>query len=132
MARILSRSRRLFGSHACWCCVLAACALCADRAWAVNPRSDQHDGNWHSIPAALPSARLSFGAAYDGHRNRMLVFGGNPTFLNDVWALSLGSDPAWSPIATSGTPPSPRYGTSAIYDEVNDRLIVFGGYDGGL
>jgi hypothetical protein len=58
----------------------------------------------------------------------MVVFGGYGAAgaLNDVWALSLSGTPTWSPITPSGTPPSPRYWNSAIYDPIGDRMIVLG------
>jgi len=34
---------------------------------------------------------------------------------------------AWQQLATSGVPPSPRYGSYGVYDAANDRLVVFGG-----
>ncbi len=79
-----------------------------------------------------PSGRGGHSAIYDPVRDRMLVFGGSPDsgILNDVWALSLGDVPAWTPLTPSGTPPSARYAQSAIYDPVRDRMVVFGGYSG--
>ncbi len=80
----------------------------------------------------LPSARVQHAAAYDPVRDRLLVLGGNANgaLVNDTWALSLAGAPAWSMVATAGTPPSARRGHSAIYDPTRDRLIVFGGHDG--
>jgi hypothetical protein len=68
----------------------------------------------------------------------MVVFGGyyssygSSHVLNDVWALSLAGTPAWTQLTPSGTPPIGRYGPSAVYDPVRDRMVVFGGqyYDG--
>lgn len=75
-------------------------------------------------------------AVYDAARERMLVFGGkgwDGTFyreFNDVWALSLAA-PAWTQLAPAGTLPSGRIMHSAIYDPVRDRMIVYGGNNGG-
>ncbi|MBI1796523.1 MAG: hypothetical protein HYR74_05670 [Candidatus Eisenbacteria bacterium] len=80
-----------------------------------------------------PPPPISLHAAiYDPLRDRMIVFGGyqDAGYLNGVWALSL-STLAWTQITPSGTPPSPRREHSAIYDPVRDRMIVFGGTDGG-
>ena len=60
----------------------------------------------------------------------MIVFGGvvGGTRLGDVWALTLGDAPSWTQLTPSGTSPSARYGHSAIYDPVRDRMVVFSGY----
>jgi hypothetical protein len=80
-----------------------------------------------------PSDRDGHSAIYDPVRDRMVVFGGDsgspsfPPYFNDVWALSLAGAPAWTQLTPSGTPPSARYGHSAIYDPVRDRMVMFGG-----
>jgi hypothetical protein len=77
-----------------------------------------------------PNARRYHSAIYDPVRDRMVVFGGyggSNSNRNDVWALSLAGTPAWTQLTASGTPPGARYGHSATYDPVNDRMVVFGG-----
>jgi hypothetical protein len=64
----------------------------------------------------------------------MMVFGGEgPIWYlnNDVWALTLGGSPAWTSLASAGSAPSARAGHTAIYDPVRDRMVVFGGWNGG-
>ena len=76
-----------------------------------------------------PSARYGHSAIYDPVRDRMVVFGGlGPGYLNDVWGMSLAGTSAWTQLTTTGTPPFGRYGHSAIYDPVRDRMVVFEGY----
>ncbi len=77
----------------------------------------------------LPAGRLDHTAVYDPVRDRMLVFGGyGGGARNDTWSLSLaGGTPTWVPLTTSGTLPSARYAHSAVYDPVNDRMIIYGG-----
>src|SRR5262249_54849024 len=36
----------------------------------------------------------------------------------------------WSPLAPTGTPPSPRSRHRAVYDPLRDRMLVFGGLHG--
>ena len=87
-----------------------------------------------------PSTRAYHSAIYDPLRDRMIVFGGYHSGyrgagagpLNDVWALSLSEAPAWTQLLPTGTPPSARYGHSAIYDPTHDRMMVFAGYSGGM
>jgi len=78
---------------------------------------------------AVPPGRLGHAAIYDPVRDRMLVLGGRsgPLYLSDVWALSLGDSPAWTPLSPSGTPPSARAFHAAVYDAARDRVVVFGG-----
>ncbi len=85
-------------------------------------------------PGEAPTPRANHSAIYDPVRDRMLVFGGTDgvSYRNDVWALSLSGSPAWSQLTPSGAPPSARVGQAAIYDPPRDRLVIFGGDDGGL
>ena len=85
-----------------------------------------------------PSSRFGFSMVYDPGSNRVIVFGGaetdgnTTTLLNDVWVLTnangFGGDPAWINITpASGSIPNPRMMHSAVYDNINNRMIVFGG-----
>jgi hypothetical protein len=90
------------------------------------------NANWTtlSVTNPKPPGRGESAAVYDRTHDRMLIFGGyNGSFLNDVWALDLAGS-SWSQLTPSGSPPSPRYAHTAIYDAAGDRMIVFGGYDG--
>ncbi len=86
-----------------------------------------------------PSGRANAYVVYDTVTNRLIIFGGceggcTPV-ANDVWVLSnangTGGTPAWTHLNPSGTPPAPRQGGVAAYDSANNRLIIFGGQDGG-
>lgn len=80
-----------------------------------------------------PSSRAGHVSAYDGARDRVLVFGGNDGVRrNDVWALDLSGIPAWSQLAPSGDPPAPRENHVAMLDPTRDRMVVFGGNTGAL
>src|SRR5262245_7612792 len=81
-----------------------------------------------SLAGGLPGPRAAHVAIYDPVRDRMIVFGsGQQANQNDVWALSLSGDPAWTKLAPAGPAPLPRIYSSAVYDPVRDRMIVFGG-----
>lgn len=84
-----------------------------------------------SPTGTAPSPRLGHTAVYDWRRDRVVLFGGfGPYHRNDVWVLDLtGPVPEWSELTPAGTPPAGRTEHSAIFDDVMDRLIVFGGFD---
>lgn len=92
------------------------------------------DSTWTALSptGAPPGPRSSPVAIYDSPRDRLVFFGGldgSGDPKNDVWALALGS-PAWSQLSVSGTPPSLRVGSSAIYDPSRQRLVLFAGGTG--
>ena len=108
--------------------------------WDYGPLNDVWEyappgsGPWHQLsPSGSPMPGRGLAAAvYDPVRDRVVIFGGDGgTFLNDVWALNLSSGPVWEELHPSGTPPEPRREATAIYDPIWDRIIVYGGYDGG-
>jgi hypothetical protein len=85
-----------------------------------------------SAPPDRPAPRAGHSAILDPVGNRVIVFGGMladdpvPVMTNDVWSLSL-SDGAWTQLAPTGQPPSPRWRHGAVYDATQERMIVFGG-----
>jgi len=86
-----------------------------------------------AITGVSPSARFGHSMIYDSIRDRILMYGGFDNLTapqGDIWALSLNGAPTWTQIPTSGPAPAPRYGHSAVYDPIRDRMIVFGGYSG--
>ena len=85
-----------------------------------------------------PLGRWAHTAVYDSTNNRMIVFGGltiypTETLFGDLWQLSnangLGGTPAWTQLSPSGPVPGPTYSHAAVFDNTNQRMIVFGGAD---
>ncbi len=84
----------------------------------------------------MPAPRGQHTAIYDSVNHRMIVFGGHSSYYNwdDVWALSLtpGSE-TWTQIAPTGSGPGVRRWHTAVYDQANNQMVVFGGSGrGGL
>jgi len=82
---------------------------------------------------AMP-ARRYHSAVYDSTHQRMVVFGGGGRggLHNDVWALDLstpGSE-TWSQLSVTGSVPSARWQHAAVYDFIDELMVVFGGSDG--
>lgn len=120
----------VFGGH-------DACAAGDSQVWVLDNANGQGNDTptWMQLAptGGPPGARAWHTAVYDGASNRMMVFGGVGTSgsLNDVWVLEhangLGGTPNWMQLAPTGGPPSARTGHHAVYDNVGNRLIVFGG-----
>jgi hypothetical protein len=99
-----------------------------DELWQLDPA----DGfTWTRVMAQgeAPPATAGHSMIYDPVRERLVVFGGNlpPSGLSTPWALSLAGTPRWERLAPAGEAPPGRSGHSAIYDPVNDQMVIFGG-----
>jgi len=87
--------------------------------------------------AAGPLPRGYHSAVLDTTTNKMVVFGGFPSpavtngtqNLNDLWRFNVIGK-IWSQVMTKGAAPAPRFGHTAVYDSINNRMIVFGGAEG--
>ncbi len=120
--------------------VLMSTAVPQNDVWEFDltaPGASNPDGmTWTQLSpgGTAPPARYRHSAIYDPVNGRMVVFGGfDDAFeLDDVARLLLPSSgtPTWESLTLSGTPPQARDNHSAIYDALNQRMIVFGGYDG--
>jgi len=80
-----------------------------------------------------PAARWGGHAIYDAAQDQLVVYGGRQsggTTFGDVWALSLGPSPRWTPLAPEGTVPPPRWGGAVAYDAARRRMLVWGGQAG--
>lgn len=89
---------------------------------------------WSAItPVGTPPApRRNHVAMFDPVRQRMLVFGGNTgSQVNDVWELDFTGTPTWTQLSPTGSPPTSRSYTGALYDAAGDRWLISGGFDGG-
>ncbi len=81
-----------------------------------------------------PAAREGQTAIYDSVNNIMTIYGGDANNVqdSDIWTLSNangnGGTPTWTQLASSGAIPLARTGHSAIYDVVNNRMTIFGGF----
>lgn len=90
--------------------------------WAIDlPSTDVTLLSPYVEPPALYEAQ----ASYDAARDRMLVLGQGSG--PQMWSLSLGATPQWSPVILGALP---RSGHAQVFDPIGDRIVVFGG-DGG-
>jgi hypothetical protein len=125
---------------------LGACCPESQDTWVLrNATGAAGTPTWTKLAPTgpLPPGRRQHSAVYDPASNRMIVFGGghfngtvfSPLF-NDVWVLKhangLGGTPEWSPLVTSGGPPTPREGHGAVYNPGKNEMIVFGGGNNGI
>jgi len=75
-----------------------------------------------------PPARFGHTLVLDTNRRWLLLFGGQAGgFFSDVWAYSIDQN-LWRRLATDDTGPNRRYGHSAIYDPLGQRMIISHGF----
>lgn len=91
-----------------------------------------YDGStWISLcdPCA-PTPLFAPGLAYDSKRHQILLYGGlGVTAAADrLWAWDAAQ--GWREIPTTGPTPGPRGMVQMVYDEVRDRVVLFGGAPG--
>lgn len=87
-------------------------------------------------PATKPPAREHASMAYDGARNKVVLFGGTSntcgTFVDDSCAR-LNDTWIWDGVAKTWTQmvlpvsPSPRSGAAMAYDKASRKIVLFGG-----
>jgi N-acetylneuraminic acid mutarotase len=105
-----------------------------DDLWSYTPDRDE----WTPLGEADagPGPRYRHSAVWDTAHGRMLVFGGygGPevgSYLDDLWSYD-PSTGQWEQLARSGPRPSPRAWHQAVWDDLRGRLIVIGGFAGGI
>ncbi|MDZ4805493.1 MAG: galactose oxidase-like domain-containing protein [Candidatus Eisenbacteria bacterium] len=80
-----------------------------------------------------PTPREGAVAVYDVPGNRLVIFGGRAAgqLQSDALGVTVGGSPAWSAITSTADPvagrPSARWRASAVYDDEQRRLVLFGG-----
>lgn len=93
---------------------------------------DLDTNTWTELtPATRPAGRYFTALVYDANNRRATIFGGQtasaPTA--EAWVFDLWTH-RWTQLFPAGTAPSARWGAAGIHDAANDRMVVFGGYDG--
>jgi N-acetylneuraminic acid mutarotase len=99
---------------------------------------DTETRTWTQMsPATSPARRYGSMMVYDSYTGKCLLFGGHLTaedgqdlgYENEVWAYDYAAD-SWEMIPTTTKPPA-RYWTDVAYDPEGNRIILFGGSQGG-
>ena len=100
----------------------------------VGPATPVSSPKWTLLfPRHIPDEHFANAAVYDTPTNQLIAFGGSsPSAVpNDVVSLSnangIGTSD-WTTVIPAGTngSPSGRTFLTAVYDETNSRMIVFG------
>jgi len=98
------------------------------------------DGFFTGLAGTAPAGLWGQASVWDDKRDRMLTFGGlNPSYVPQTATYELDVSGwfspgvpwyTWGALTPTGTPPSARYQTAAIYDPAGDRMLLYGGLDG--
>ncbi len=85
-------------------------------------------GDWELFPFPVPSGpRINGAATFDASRNKAVVFGGAPDCR--VWTWELSPLAEWVPTAAH-CGPAGRTGHAMAFDELRDKVLMFGGSAG--
>ncbi|TFG29843.1 hypothetical protein EU527_15290 [Candidatus Thorarchaeota archaeon] len=88
------------------------------------------NNSWNEISSSIhPSGRHNYGLSFNSDENQVLLFGGfdNVQVLNDTWIFNY-TVYQWEQVNTTLCP-APRSDTALCYDSLNQKTILFGGYD---
>jgi uncharacterized repeat protein (TIGR01451 family) len=111
---------------------LAAAVLLA---WLTSLPAQTNTWTLLSVSGGPPQPRYGHTATLNTANGRMMVFGGSFSWAgmpvgNDVWILNdvrTNGGNAWQALTVSGASPAARGFQSAVYDQTNNRMIIFGG-----
>ncbi len=111
-------------------------APCVNELWVLKNPNEVGTPSWSQLAptGTLPPAREGHTAIYDSKTDTMVVFGGtdgNGNYFNDVWILTnadgASATPAWKLALPSGSVPSARSQSAAIYDATNNIMTIVAG-----
>lgn len=98
--------------------------------WSLNLNTNE----WQNLTPSsglMPAPRITPNAVYDSLMNRMIIWSGQGSELyNDVWSFNLSNN-SWQELWPDGNvtgAPLKRYGTAAVFDPINRRLVSFAGF----
>jgi hypothetical protein len=90
------------------------------------------DALWQRINPPGPLGRQYHVMVYDSYQDRLIVYGGwSADWYNDTWSMPLTGTMTWTRLSPSGSVPSSMKSHAAIFDPVDDRLLVYPGDAGG-
>ncbi|CAE7779863.1 lgals3bpa [Symbiodinium sp. CCMP2592] len=115
---------RGWGVHDCHG-IEAAGAVCHVDAWS----------DFSTTVSVSPARRTRHVAVWLSSRSSVLVHAGEASahfdFFSDTWLYSLLTQ-SWLQLVTSTSGPSPRAGHTAVWDEIQEEMLVFGGEYGTI
>ncbi len=87
-------------------------------------------GEWKMDDRLIPTPRFAQAMAYDTSRQRSIMFGGsNFGYTNNETWYYWASNDTWRRVNCPDKRPSARFGHAMVYDQKNDSVLLFGGYD---
>jgi hypothetical protein len=110
--------------------------------WLINTTEDtpfylvgggEPDSNWYNATKETnnPPKRERHAIAYDSTRDKVLIFGGydGTNRFNDTWIYNF-TDGKWYNATKPGSPSIREMKPAMAYDSYNDKIVLFGGFDG--
>jgi N-acetylneuraminic acid mutarotase len=102
---------------------------CFNAVLSYDPAAD----TWTDLDSAgiTPAGRTLHSMCYVPSQSLLVVFGGydGTRYLGDTWAYDIATD-SWTDLAPIGDAPAARGGQSLVYLESENKLLLFGGWNG--
>lgn len=95
---------------------------------------DVDTNTWTEVfPTIAPLHRRGQYMAFDSESDRVILFGGRigwfGSVVNDTWSFNPATN-EWQMMSPAIAPPG-RFSNKMVYDSESDRMILFGGHNGG-
>ena len=104
--------------------------------WGSQICANEIDPCWKLAATTGPIARSFHCLAFDNSRGKIVLFGGiyYTQFLShsfrDTWEWD-GELESWEEKTPTVYKPSSRWSSAMVYDSTREKMVLFGGYDGG-
>ena len=115
-----------------WICLLGLLLSCKTKDPKRVREATANNAAWELLSTNSPTLQSEYDMAYDSKNKKLIAYGGRTGFpdfnnVNETWAFDYSTQ-EWENLQASNSPPW-RSSHTMIYDEIGERILMFGGND---